>query len=88
MRKRRATGSANASRRRTAREKKTNPARIVGDDEDRLGPEVGADRVAADREQEADTGEQQRHRAAERPLDEHRARDRRAHAPDGAAPSR
>src|SRR5262245_54207554 len=46
-------------------------------DEDRLGPEVGADRVAADREQDAHAGEQERDGAAERPLDEHRAGDRR-----------
>src|SRR3954447_3712060 len=46
-------------------------------DEDRLRPQVGTDRVAADREQEADAGEKERDGAAERALDEHGARDRR-----------
>ena len=39
------------------------------DDEDRLDPEVGADVVVADREQEADRGEHQRRGAADRPLE-------------------
>ena len=47
-------------------------------DEQRLDPEVGAHVVAADREQEADGGEQERHRTSERPLEQHRAGDRRA----------
>ena len=46
-------------------------------DEDRgLDPEVRADVVAPDREQEADGREQQRCEATERPFEEDRSRDR------------
>ena len=59
------------------REKKTTPAAIVPTTKIASSQRYGADRVAADREQEADARQQQRHRAAERALEQHRARDRR-----------
>ena len=67
----------NTSRRRTVREKNTNAATIVPTHEDELDPEVRADRVPADREQQPDAREQERDRAAERALEQHRAGDRR-----------
>ena len=45
------------------------------DHEGALDPEVGADRVVADREHEADGGQGERGRTAERPLEQHRAGD-------------
>ena len=50
------------------------------DDEGELDPEVAADVVVADREREADDGEHERRRAAERALEQHRARRRAAGA--------
>ena len=44
--------------------------------EEELDPEVGADRVVADREHEADGRERERRRAAERALEQHRGGDR------------
>ncbi len=66
-----------ASRRRTVREKKTTPATIVPTTKIASIQRYGADRVVADREQEADAREQERHRPADRPLEQDRARDRR-----------
>jgi hypothetical protein len=43
------------------------------DDEDELDPQVDADVVAADREQEADRGQGERRRTAERSLEQDRA---------------
>ena len=54
------------------------------DDERELDPDVAADRVVADREHEAHGREHERRRAAERPLEQHRAGHRPARA--GMAP--
>ncbi len=48
----------------------------VADDEERLDPEVRPDVVVAEREQEADGGQHQRRRTADRTLEEHRGRSR------------
>ena len=48
------------------------------DHESAFDPEVGADVVVADREREANRGQRQGGRSAERPLEQHRAGDRRA----------
>ena len=62
------------------RREEHDPAEHGQADEQAFDPEIRADVVAADREHEPDRCEHERHRAADRPLEQHRAGDRRAEA--------